>query len=92
MFSSIKTFVSTWFTRAMTEPEVNSRLVFLVAGFGSVVSVLALVIGFMVSKNHDGYDYMVAAVSTGTISHGVSRYLTKGKLADPVKGKDEETT
>lgn len=82
MFSKIKSFISTWFTRAMTEPDINSRLVFLTSGLGSILAILILVIAFVVVKDKTGYDYMVMAVSGGAVGHGVSRYLTKKNGGD----------
>jgi hypothetical protein len=79
--ASIKTFLSYWFNKSMTEPDVNSRLVFLVSGIGSIGAILLLVCAFILSEKKEGYDYMVVAVSGGAVGHGVSRYLTK-KNAD----------
>ena len=86
--AGIKTFCVTWFNRAMTEPDINSRLVFLVSGIGSIFAVLGLSIAFVFAKDKTGYDYMVMAVSGGAVGHGVSRYLTKKNGGDADDKKD----
>lgn len=73
--------------KCMTVPDYNSRLVFLLSGIGSVISVVTLVIAFIFSKEKSGYDMMVLAVSGGALGHGVNRYLTKKNGGDD---KDKE--
>lgn len=90
MFSKSIAFISTWFTRAMTEPEINSRIVYLFSGVGSMVAVLALVAAFIFSHDKTGYDYMVVAVSGGAVGHGINRYLNKGKTGGDGKEEKEE--
>lgn len=85
--ASIKTFCSMWFNRAMTEPDINSRFVFLLSGIGSAVATLTLVVAFIVAKDKTGYDYMVMAVGGGAVGHGINRYLTK-KTVDADDKKD----
>lgn len=88
-------YVRTWFERAMTEADINSRLVFFLHGVGSTVAMIALTIAFIVAKNKESYPYMVGAVGGGAVGAAAGRYLTKknGGDADVPKAapKIEET-
>ena len=91
LLATAKNWLVQWFGRAMTEPDINSRLMFMLGGVVSSLSILILVIAFVCAKDKTGYDYMVIAVSGGAVGHGVSRYLTKKNGGDAdVDTKPEE--
>ena len=80
--AAIKQFFSTWFNRAMTEPDINSRLVFFVHGVGSVVVTLLLAVAFIFAHNKETYPYMVGAVAGGSFGAAAGRYMTKKGSGD----------
>lgn len=73
------------FERCLSEPDVNSRLVFLLGGTVSAVAILILVIAFIHADtpNKASYPSMVLAVGGGSVMHGVSRYFTKKNSKAP---------
>ena len=75
------------FERSLVEPDVNSRLVFLLTSVGSALSILVLTIAFICKANpSDNFPYMAGAVGGAAIGHGFSRYLTKKDgSSDPPK-------
>ena len=80
--AAIKQFFSTWFNRAMTEPDINSRLVFFVHGVGSTVVTLLLAVAFIFSHDKASYPYMVGAVAGGSFGAAAGRYMTKKNGGD----------
>ena len=79
---SIFSYVKTWFERAMTEPDINSRLVFFLHGVGSVVATLVLTIAFIYAKDNESYPFMVGAVAGGSLGAAAGRYMTKKNGGD----------
>jgi hypothetical protein len=66
------------FERSLVEPDVNSRLVFLLTSVCSALAILILTIAFVCRANpSDNYPYAMGAVGGAAIGHGFSRYLTK---------------
>ena len=80
--ASIKAFFTYWFNKAMTEPDVNSRLVFFLHGIGSAVATLILTIAFIYAENKESYPYMVGAVAGGSLGAAAGRYMTKKNGGD----------
>lgn len=91
MLESIKKFVGygkTWFEKALTLPDINSRLVFMAQGLCAALCTLVLVVAFIFSNKHpQEYEYMVLAVGGGSAGSAVGRYFTKkngnGSQPDP---------
>jgi hypothetical protein len=76
--SSGLAYAKHWFERAMVEPDINSRLVFLLSTGVSSLAILILTIAFICAKNpSDNYPYLAGAVGGAAVGHGFSRYLTK---------------
>lgn len=76
-----------WFERAMTWQDVNSRLVFLAHGLVSVLGLVILIVGFVLSKEKGGYPAMVMAVSGGGGLAAIGRAATN--LASGMKKKED---
>lgn len=90
MLESIKKVIpycKTWFERCLTQPDINSRLVFLVQGLAGAVCTIVLVIAFVCSTKHpEQYEYMVFAVGGSSAGSAIGRYFTKKNsngLQDP---------
>lgn len=82
-----------WFNRAMTEPQINSRIVFLLHGVTVSLCVIVLTIGFMVSHNKEMYPTMVAAVGAGSVGTAAGRLLTKlGDKNKPAPPTEDSTS
>jgi hypothetical protein len=66
------------FERSLVEPDVNSRLVFLLTSIGSAAAILILTVAFVCkAAPSDNFPYMAGAVGGAAVGHGFSRYLTK---------------
>ena len=71
------------FERSLVEPDVNSRLVFLLTSLGSVLAILILTIAFVCKvAPSDNFPYAMGAVGGAAVGHGFSRYLTKKDKGD----------
>lgn len=75
-------YIKTWFERAMTEPDVNSRVVFLAHGMATAFGLVALTVAFIFAKSKEVYPYMVGALAGGAAAGGVQRWMTKKGGAD----------
>jgi VIT1/CCC1 family predicted Fe2+/Mn2+ transporter len=75
-------YVRNWFERAMLEPDVNSRLVFLAHGISTIIATLILTVAFVYAKDKEVYPYMVAAVAGGSVGAAAGRWMTKKGGAD----------
>ena len=79
-------YIRTWFEKAMTEPDVNSRLVFLLHGIVTSVGILVLTGAFLWAQDKTAYPYMVGAVGGGGVAAAAGRWMTKkGGADDDVK-------
>lgn len=87
---SLFSYGKMWFERAMTEPDVNSRLVFFAHGVGSVIATLILVVAFIYAKDKESYPYMVGAVAGGSFGAAAGRYMTKKNGGDADKKDDAQ--
>lgn len=86
MFDGIKKLAEygkLWFEKALKEPDVNSRLVFLLHGVVSALAILVLSIAFIFAKQKDSYQYMILALGGTTTGSAIGRYFTKKDGGDP---------
>jgi hypothetical protein len=90
MFSRIKSLAQSvaafhkyWFNRALTEPDINSRLVFLLHGGVSALGTLVLSIAFIFAKQQEHYEHMILALGGSTAGSAIGRYFTKKNGGDP---------
>lgn len=65
------------FNKLMSQPEWNSRFIFLVHGLASGIGVLVLTLGFLWSKDRSLYPDMILAVGGSGGMSAVGRYFTK---------------
>jgi lipoprotein signal peptidase len=73
----VKEFVLKWFEKAMTEADVNSRLVFLLQGLVTIASILVLAIAFIFSHDRSAYPTFMTALVGGGIGSALGRMFTK---------------
>jgi hypothetical protein len=71
------------FERCLVEPDVNSRLVFLLSGVGTIVALGIVTVAFVFAKNKDAYPSMILALSGGAVGHSIGRYFTKKNSTAP---------
>lgn len=79
----MKDFIKTWFEKAMTTEDVNSRLMFFVHGLVTALAVLLLCIAFIFAVQKEIYPYMVGAAGGSGLAAGVGRFLTKKEGGPP---------
>lgn len=90
MFNGIKnavTYGKTWFEKAMKEPDVNSRLVFLLHGVASAFGMVAITIAFIIvtmftNKSAEHYEHFILALGGSSAGSAVGRYFTKKNGGD----------
>ena len=70
------------FERCLTEPDVNSRLVFLMHGIAVAFGLVFLSIAFIFAKTQDSYPYMIGALGGSAAAGAAGRWLTKKNGAD----------
>lgn len=73
----IISYCKTWFEKAMTEPDVNSRLVFFLHGIVVAVGLLVLTVAFIFAKAKEGYPYMVGTLGGSAAATAAGRWMTK---------------
>ena len=91
MFNGIKNVAAygkTWFEKAMKEPDVNSRLVFLLHGVASAFGMVAVTIAFIfvttfTNKSAEHYEHFILALGGSSAGSAVGRYFTKKDGGDP---------
>ena len=91
----MREYFGKWVERAMTEPDINSRFIFLLHGIAATLCLLALTVGFIVAKDKTGYDMMVLAVGGSGGAAAVGRFLTKkggGDAAAPAPAPEPKGT
>lgn len=82
----IVAFAGQWFNRAMTEPEINSRLCFLLGTFGAGFCVTVLTLAFIFTRDParlQAFPYMVGAVAGAGGASAWGRWLTKKAGVEP---------
>ena len=77
-----------WFNRAMTEPDINSRAVFLLHGAVTSFSIFAVTIAFIIvtmftSRSAEHYEHYLLALTGSAAGGAVGRYFTKKNGGDP---------
>jgi hypothetical protein len=77
MIKGLKDFVLTWFTRAMTEDNVNSRMVFLLQGLGATIGVGILTVAFLFVHDRAAFPTMIGTLMGGGALAAVGRAATK---------------
>ena len=78
-------FLSRILDRCLSEPEVNSRLVFLVVGVVTALGMLAISIAFIFVADRELFPTMIGTLGASGVGAGFGRYLTKagdGKQGD----------
>ena len=93
----LRSIINKVYTDCITVDSANSRLAFLVGSLGSTLALLALTVGFLVTKDRSAYPTMVAAISGGGLGHAVGRFFTKkgdATKSDPASpdGEDSQET
>lgn len=66
-----------FFNNLMSQPEWNSRFIFLVHGLASGLGILVLTLGFLCSKDRTLYPDMILAVGGSGGMSAVGRFFTK---------------
>jgi hypothetical protein len=79
---SFFSYCKTWFERAMIEPDINSRLVFLFHGLAVAFGLVFLTIAFVFSPNKDNYPMMIGTLGGSVAAGAAGRWLTKKNGAD----------
>lgn len=61
----------------LTQPDTNSRFIYLVHGVASSVAVIVLSVAFLFAKDRTGFPVMVTAAAGGGVGASVGRMMTK---------------
>src|SRR5258708_28255861 len=85
---SVVEFHRYWFNRAMTEPDITSRLVFLLHGGVTALSILFVTVAFIcvtafTTKSAEHYEHYLLALTGSGAGAAVGRYFTKKNGGDP---------
>lgn len=84
---SVVDFHSYWFKRAMTEPDINSRVVFLLHGGVTALGILIVAVAFVVvtactQRPTDHFEHIIMALGGSGAGSAVGRYFTKKNSDD----------
>ena len=82
----MREYIKHWLERAMVEPDINSRFIFLFHGVTATICVVILTVAFIVAKNKDGYAIMAGTVGGSGVAAAAGRYLTKKDGGDGKEG------